>query len=491
MENQKPNLLVICSDQHHHMMSGYRDHPHVKTPNLDRMAKGGTYFTNAYCNSPLCTPSRMSFITGKYVNQINVPSNMFPLSREEMTWPRRLDQAGIPATMLGKMDFCGDYQDGGFTDYKILRKRRQYEDLEGNPPIKKNPMHMRMSGAKRSWRPVSRALAHACPRTDVIIDGVGGEKDDFIGNYDHDRIVTDWAVEYLKEKGNSKKQDPWALYVGLLFPHEPYTVPAKYFDMYYPNDFEMPLDYNVPNYNLHPAIEFYQNTCEGDIPVTEDMIRRTLAAYYGMITCMDDMIGEVIQELENQGCLDNTIIMYTSDHGEQLGEHGLFFKSTPYQGSVAVPLILNGPGIPKGNSIDHPVSLIDMYPTVMDIYGLEAEDDRPGSSLLPLVKGNASGRLDYAFAEFHAACFKDAWYMIVKDGFKYVWFSNSEDIILFNMNKDPFEMNDLSNDASYKSKILELDNILRRVVNPEEDSYKFKKILGLISSEGYDLTKKE
>ena len=492
MNSNRHNILVICSDQHNPLMSGYRSHPYVKTPNLDRLAESGTYFTRAYCNHPLCTPSRMSFITGKYSHRIDSVTNGFPLGRDEMTWARRLDEAGIRSTMIGKMDFCGEYQDGGFTDFKIARIRDALPDLDYtcNPPRKKNPYAWRLKGARRVWRPVDRALAHSCPRTEKVI-GSGSyedENDDFIGNYDHDRIITDWAVDYLKEKGSEKDGKPWMLYVGMVYPHEPYTVPARFFDMYYPNTFELPADACFPNKKLHPALKHYQESVYDSWNITEEMLRRTISAYYGMVTCMDGMVGEILDELEVQGLAENTVIIYTSDHGETLGEHGLFFKDCAYEGSVGIPLIVKGPGIPAGKSIDFPVSLVDMYPTILDIAGLETEPDRPGRSWLPLLRGEYAGRADYAFSEYHGHFFLHDWYMLVRNGFKYIWYSNNEKPSLFDLNNDPHEMDDLSGDTAYEPVIKEFEGILRKILDPEEISLRSKQILGLIGENGEDYT---
>ena len=236
------NILFIMSDQHHPRMTGYRGHPHVQTPHLDRLAREGAHFTQACCTNPICTPSRMSMITGQYTHRIGVPNNGFPLDRDIMTWPRRLDRAGVEATMLGKLDLCGEYQDAGFTRHRIIRRRPVHPAMSAEPPYRlTEPFRERLPGASRFWRPVSRALRHAGPRTSQILcrerfitNEVDGENDDFIGNYDHDIIVTDWAVDYLREKGAAaqagQSMQPWALYVGLILPHEPFTIPAEYYD---------------------------------------------------------------------------------------------------------------------------------------------------------------------------------------------------------------------------------------------------------------------
>jgi choline-sulfatase len=474
----KPNILVICSDQHHPLMSGYRRHPYVKTPNLDQLAAEGTHFTKAYCNSPVCAPSRMSFITGKYTYQIN---NWFigcPLDPEEMTWARRFDEAGIPSTMLGKMDFCGDYQDGGFTDYKIIEKRAAFRPYPRNTPI-----DSRLEGYIRPDK--RKHIENAGIREEVMTDGHDGHNDRY-GFYDHDRIVTEWSIDYLKKKGEAKSGDPWALYVGLLYPHWPFTVPQKYFDMYYPDQIAFPHDARFPNEDLHPQVKSFQKSLDlGEI--TEENIRKVIAAYYGMITAMDDMIGQIISELKAQGLYENTLIIYMSDHGESLGEHGLFYKQCSYEGSVGVPLIVKGPGLPAGQKVEHPVSLVDLYPTLMDAVGLETEPDRPGTSWLPLIQNEDHDRPDYAFSEYHGNFFKQDWYMLVKGDYKYTYYVNDKPS-LFNLKEDPKENQNLAPDSNYQDLLNEFENKLREIVDPEEISFKAKKDLGLIGKAGEDYT---
>ncbi len=476
----KPNILVICSDEHHPLMSAYRGHSIVQTPNLDKLAARGTAFTRAYCNSPLCTPSRMSFITGKYVHQIDSWSNMIPLPREEMTWARKLDEAGIESTMLGKMDFCGEYQDGGFSKHKIIRERGAW-----NIPLDK-PDPSRLDGYIRKDK--RRHLQNAGTRGLEIASDGGyiGEGDDSIGNYDHDRIVCNWALDYLREKGAADKKDPWACYVGLLMPHWPFCAPQEFYDMYYPDNIELPFDCDIPNEQLHPALAHFQKGLDlGE--VTEDMLRRTVAAYYGMITCLDAMIGEILDELEAQGFLDNTYIIYTTDHGESLGEHGLFYKQCSYEGSVGVPLIVSGPDLPQGQTIEAPVSLIDMYPSILEMAGIDQNEHLPGRSWLPLIRGDKQDRVDYALSEFHANFFKHDWYMLVRGDYKYTYYVN-ERASLFNVKNDPQELHDLGTDPAHASVLAEFEALLRSILDPEATATRAKSDMGLIGTDGEDLT---
>ncbi len=481
MKNQ-PNILVICSDQHNAGMTGYSRHPHVKTPNLDRLANGGCVFTRGYCTSPICTPSRMSFITGKYVHQLENWTIGVPLPESEMTWGRKLDLAGIESTMLGKMDFCGEYQDGGFTHHKILRKREAFKSI----PLEE-PYIERLDGFIRKDKKVHLEMAGTRSESIISDGGFTGEAYDLIGNYDHDRIITNYTLDYIRRKGLETDKKPWACFVGLLMPHWPFCVPEKYFNMYYPDKVELPKDFKIPNENLHPAVRHFQSALDIGT-VKEESIRRVIAAYYGMITCLDDLIGEILDELENQGLMENTRIIYTSDHGESLGEHGLFYKQCSYEGSVAVPLIMHGPEIPSGKVIDQPVSLVDMYPTIMDMAGLDIENDRPGKSWLSLVKEADKTSSGYAFAEFHGNLFKQDWYMIAEKDFKYTWYSDGQPS-LFNLKDDLGELHDLAQDIKYQHKLEYFENILKKILEPEQVSFKAKFDLGLIGKNGEDYTR--
>jgi choline-sulfatase len=494
----QPNILLIMSDQHNPQVVGYRGHPYVQTPHIDQLARDGAHFTRAYCTNPICTPSRMSMITGQYSHRIGVPNNGFPLDRAIMTWPRRLDQAGVETTMLGKLDLCGEYQDAGFTNHKIIRRRPVHPAMSAEPPFHlQAPFKERMPDAFRSWRPVNRALRHAGPRTSQILcrekfitNEVDGENDDFIGNYDHDIIVTDWAVNYLREKGSiartNQSSQPWALYVGLILPHEPFTIPAEYFDRYYPDNLALPVDARFPNPDLHPALQFLQQAHGTGTP-TEDDLRRTIAAYYGMVTCVDDQVGRIMEELDNQGLAENTVVIYTSDHGESLGDHGLFFKKCSYEGSVGIPVVMRGPGIPSGARIDVPVDLTDLYPTMLDCAGINNEPELPGSSWLPLVSGGEASR-DYAFAEYHGYFVNRDWFMIVYNNLKYTWYSNGEPSTLFDLTADPHELHNVVDDPAYAAGLQACHERLLAVCDPIEESRRAKALQGLIGPNGEDYT---
>ncbi len=468
-----PNILVICSDQHHPRLAGYLNHPKIKTPNMDQLAREGAHFSRAYSNCPVCGPSRMSFMTGKYVHQIENWFMGVPLDNKEMTWARKLDQTGIPSTMIGKIDSSGGEDKIGFTNVKTEFFR---DTLKPYP--RQQPFEKRLPG---NTRPLSRQLLEEAGSGEIK----ESEENKHLGCYDHDRQVTNWTLEYLKEKKGGDAH-PWALYVGYLYPHWPYKAPEKYYNMYYPDHLVMPYNAHFPNPALHPALQEWQQWhAFGE--VSEDMLQRTLAAYYGMVTCLDDMIGEIIQALKEQGLYDNTYIIYTSDHGEMLGEHGLFYKHCTLESSLGVPLILKGPDIPSGIHVDIPVSLIDLFPTIMDIAGLQNKEDFAGQSWLPLARGERTERKEPVFAEWHGAGFRGAWYTLVEKEFKYTWYEFHEPA-LYHLQRDPHEETNLAGLEEYKDILQKFEQQLYEILDPKATSLKAKKALGLLLADGTDLT---
>jgi choline-sulfatase len=485
-----PNVLIICSDQHNREVVGYRRHPAVQTPNLDRLAAEGTVFTRAYCTNPICTPSRMSFITGRYTHRIGVPTNGFPLDPEIMTWARQLDSAGIETTMLGKMDFVGEYQDGGFTHHRIIRRRQPPKYLTAEPPYRWTaPLPSRLLDGTRTWGAVADHLRHAGARTAKVNPDWArfGERDHFVGNYDHDMVVTEWAVEYLKQKGSEREGRPWLCYVGLVYPHDPFIVPAEYFDRYMAMNIELPPERYFPNTSLHPAMQHVQRAFGVGRPDRHDL-KRTLAAYLGMVDCMDRMIGRMLDELETTGLARNTVVIYLSDHGETLGQNGLFYKINPFDGSTGVPLIIRGPGVPVGKTVDTAVDLSDLYPTLTDLYGLSPADGVDGSSLLPLCRGEGSNHRGFAFIECHGYMNRYDWFSIVKGPYKYIWYSNGEQPSVFNIDDDPAEERDLAEDSEHVPVLEEHERLLRTICDPEQVCLEAKQSEGLIGPDGEDFT---
>jgi choline-sulfatase len=278
------------------------------------------------------------------------------------------------------------------------------------------------------------------------------------------------------------------LHLGLLMPHWPFTLPQKYFDMYADVEIPMPHDAKFPNTDMHPALQHFQAWDKLDVPPNDEQLKKALRAYYGMITCVDDMVGDLVAQLKKDGIYENTYIIFTSDHGDNLGEHGMIGnKHTPMEGSVAVPLIITGPGVKRGAKVDTPVALVDMYPTIMAMTGVNHDDPTmPGLNLLPILEGKEQAKDRTVFSEWHGTGFQGAWYMLTNKQYKYIYYERNRPS-LFDMQADPQEVNDLALDPAYAEQIKAFEAELYSMLDPVKVAVLARKDQGLITADGKDL----
>jgi choline-sulfatase len=484
----RPNILVICGDQFHPAKLGYRGHPHVRTPNLDRLAAEGAHFTRAYCNSPICGPSRMSFLTGKYIHQLGVWLNGSSLDPGETTWGDRFSSAGIATSAYGKVGLVGGRENAGFVDLKTRSRHPSYTPWPFDSPFDQRLAGYRQRAAWLDRDPISReAVIQKLVAQGKLrnAEGLHFERPHVTGYFDEDREVTNQTLAFLRQQGKSASSEPWLHFAGYTQPHWPYVVPKKYLTLYDPDEIDLSGDAHFPNPALHPAVREFQST--RPFEMNEARLRKIIAAYYGMISCLDDMIGELLAELRQQGLYDNTYVIFTADHGGSLGEHGLFDKQTSYEASVGIPLAIRGPGIAAGQRIDSPVSLVDLYPTLLAMGGLEGEADRPGTSWLEPLMGGRGFSERPVFSEYHGGYFRHSWYMLTRDNLKYTYYTD-ERPSLFDLREDPHEKADLAADPGYRTVLSEFEKSLRAIVNPEQVALRAKRDLGLIGPTGDDYT---
>lgn len=471
----KPNILFICTDEQHPAVSGFRGNPVVKTPNLDGLAADGVYFTRSYVASPVCAPSRAAYMFGKYVYQLKYWYNSQAWPKDEVTWATRVTQSGYYTAHFGKMDSPGLYGKLGFTEEWNSAERPE----------------RKVTGPDTRFLPDRPRLAkgHLQVNTFKISDykadpySAGPKK---FGQYAVDRPTINHALKFLEGRKSDKK--PWMLHVGLLMPHWPFTLPRKYYDMYADVDIPMPFDAKFPNKNLHPALQYFQKWDGLDVPPDKEKLKNAIRAYYGMVTCVDDMVGELIAELKRNGMYDNTYIIFTSDHGDNLGEHGLIGdKHTPMEGSVAVPLVITGPGVQHGVTVDTPVELVDMYPTIMDMAKINYHNPAmPGKDLLPVLQGKEAATDRIVFSEWHGVGFPGAWYMLVNKQYKYIYYERDRPS-LFDMEADPKELNDLALDPAYTGKLKQFEAMLNTMIDPVKVARHARKDQGLITKDGKEL----
>jgi choline-sulfatase len=375
------NLIFFLTDNHAGGLMGAAGHPMIQTPNLDAIAKSGVQFENAYCVSPLCCPSRAALATGRYPHQTEYWDNAIVYDGQVPSWHHRIREQGHAVTAIGKLHFRSPNDDNGFTDEidvmhiveekgAIITSLRATEDGVPN---------------RRSHR--------------VLYENSGLGEADY---QTYDRRITQQAIEWLNTNGRSSEK-PWVLLVSYPSPHPPFRVPQRFLDLYPLDKVSLPVQWRVADRPKHPAVEYlaWMNSFEDELD--DNLVRRIIAGYYALITHTDEQIGMVMQAAQDLGLTENTRFMYTSDHGEAAGQHGIYGKANHYEHSIGVPMMICGPDIPEGGVVQQMVSHVDLFPTIVESVGAEfVEDDKdlPGVSLWPAIQGDEEQRT--TFTEFHA-----------------------------------------------------------------------------------------
>ncbi|WP_310831429.1 sulfatase-like hydrolase/transferase [Paenibacillus pedocola] len=453
MSSEPQNLLFIMSDQHNRDMLGCSGHPIVKTPNLDELARQGVFFSNAYTSSPICVPARASLATGRYPHTIGAWDNAAPYTGEQASWGHRLTEQGVPVTTIGKLHYRNTTDDTGFPDQRL-------------------PMHV-SNGVGDLYTLVREAgipIKETVPRKLILGAGPGES-----AYTKFDRAVTSRAVSYLREEASASGK-PWVLVVSYACPHFPLIAPREYYDLYPLEDVIFPKQYGLNQRPMHFVLEEYRRLSGLADELDEADIRKAIAAYYGLCSFMDAQIGEVLSALRESGLDKTTRIIYTSDHGDAMGEHGLWFKSTMYEGAVGIPFIIAGADLPKGTTVTDNVSLVDCFPTILESAGVqlkEEDSDLPGTSLLRLARGEVAPNRT-VFAEYHAAGSITGFYMLRDEHYKYIHYVDYPPQ-LFNLKDDPDELEDLAGDPSYEDVIRRFEEQLAEMLDPQEINSKAKK----------------
>jgi choline-sulfatase len=438
------NLLFIMSDEHSMRVLGCNGHPTIRTPNLDRLAASGVRFTDAYCNSPICVPSRASFQTGRYVHDIRFWDNAIAYDGSVPSWAHRLKAAGHRVDSIGKLHFRSADDDNGFTQEHM-------------------PLHV----VEGMGDPIGMLRDPPPPRVAALkLAADAGRGDSTYQGYD-DRI-TESAEGWLRQRSAEQADKPWVLFVSLVCPHFPLIARPEWFDLYPLDTVPWPGLYSPGERPTHPYVEAMR-ACQIYDQGFDDpqKVRTAIAAYMGLVSFVDHNVGRLMKVLDETGLNAETRVIYTSDHGDNLGTRGLWGKSNMYEESAAVPMLMAGPEVPQGVTCREPVSLVDCFPTIIDCVGLapHREDrDLPGSPLMDILRGTAPART--VLSEYHAAGAATGAFMIRKGRFKYVYYVGMPPQ-LFDLEADPYETRDLGQDAGYAGLVADCEIALRKVVDPE------------------------
>lgn len=434
-DSKRPNFVFISSDQHSFRYSGFMGDPLVKTPNLDKIASKGVVLENNYCGSPVCVAGRACMMTGMYPSDVNSFGNTTVYDGSYPTWGKRLRDSGYYCWGTGKADL-NNVSDLGF------------EGMLSNGHAK-GPDITELFRRPTIFRLDERDDVNGDTRTEPSRDN---------------KIAED-AIDFIKNKTKSLGK-PWAVYIGFYSPHPKWVGLKKYFDYYlplvtppyYPDTYleELPLPYQVLRHFKRIST-----------PIPMERMIRARAAYFSMITELDEYIGKVYASVEATGQIDNTYFVYTTDHGEALGYNGLWLKNNLYEGAAHIPLVFSGPGLTPGLRIKEPTGHIDFIATMMEWAGLGHIKELRGTSLTPLLNGKQTGEVRFAYTESHSEGNPAGSCMIRVGDWKlmhFTWYSD----YLFNLKEDPNEYHNLNNNPDYKDKSKELKNILNNLVNTEE-----------------------
>ena len=439
----RSNLLIILSDEHQARAMGCAGHPFVRTPHLDALAARGLRFSSAYTPSPICVPARAAFATGQYVHQLRLWDNGMPYTGTTPGWGHALQQAGIPVESIGKLHYRSAEDPNGF-------------DVEHIPMMVAGGLGMVWASIRAEgerWSPDSRMLG----------DYIGPGESPYTR---YDRAVVERTRQWFRERVQSKSDPPWCLYVGLVAPHFPLVVPEAFFDLY--SSEELPPSKLHPNggYRRHPWIELQNAFMDSESRFKNEQERLdAMAAYYGLCTWLDHNVGEILGALEEAGFGETTTVLYSSDHGDNVGARGLWGKSNLYEESAAVPLLMAGPGITPG-LCETPVSLIDLAETVMDHFKVSLDTERPGRSLF-MIAAEHVDRERIIFSEYHAAGAVTAAYMLRKGRWKYIHYVGFEPE-LFDLEADPEELTNLAGDPGLRPLLDALHGELCKICDPVE-----------------------
>ena len=456
MPDRRPNILWICTDQQRYDTIGALGNLHVDTPNLDRLVGEGVAFTHAYCQSPICTPSRASFLTGMYPSRVHVNGNgneRFPDTPPLVT--KLLAEVGYDCGLIGKLHLAGAY---GRIEPRVADGYRYWQ----------------YSHAPRDDWPTGhdyadwvRAKGYSLKELTKSPEGVPAELHQ-----------TTWCADKTIDFITRQASAPWLASVNIYDPHPPFNPPQAYRDQFDPESIPGPL-FRPSDLAQQAALSAVDFQSKGRDPMELDIrlpalspasgpgpqaaahvgardAKTLTAAYYAMIKLIDDQIGRILDVLEQTGQRQNTVVIFMSDHGEMLGDHGLIQKGCRfYEGLVRVPLIWSWPAVFSDRRKDDGlVELTDIAPTLLELAGVEAPEEMQGYSLAPLLRGtdSESSRRTWVRCEYYNALdLPDGTYatMYRDERYKLVVYHGHGLGELYDLVDDPHEFDNLWDSPAY------------------------------------------
>ncbi|MGH7945706.1 MAG: sulfatase [Opitutaceae bacterium] len=453
------NVLLILADDLNNLLGCYGD-PLAKTPNLDKLAARGVRFDRAYCNYPLCGPSRNSFLTGLYPNSTGILANAQLFRQtipEQPSMSQAFRQQGYFAGRIGKLyhyNVPNSIGTNGHDDpasWELELNPPGVDRLEDHPKI--TTLVPKQFGGTLSW--------YSSPKPDA--------------EHTDGKMALD--AEWVLERCAKQKDRPFFLAVGFFRPHTPYVSPKTYFDRHPVAQMKLVQGVKEDREDI-PAAGLASGKEEQDA-MTDEQRRQVLQAYYASISFLDAQVGRVVDALDRRGLSSNTVIVFTSDHGYHMGEHGLYQKMSLFEESARVPLLIVSPGVGKGGVVAKaPVSLIDLFPTLAELCGVQAPGNLQGQSLVAMLRDPASAGRGWALtqvqrsapgvgakAKASAATGRFFGYSLRTPRWRYTeWGEGAKGRELYDHDADPKELKNLAGAAGHAQTVADLSKQLRAAV---------------------------
>ncbi len=458
--DDRPNVLVIMTDEHHAHMLGCAGNALARTPHLDALAARGVLFTAHYCASPICIPSRQSFTTGKYVSGHGVWSNTPGVPEGTPSLARLMNAAGYESFLDGKMHYKGGMTHGYSVINEVTGEIRPPREAAGFPATLSSP------------RPRKRLPAGVFPDSG---DELGAEfaqlgADDTMDTF-VDARRREQAVKFLRER--PADAPPFFLTVGFIAPHYPLTAPTEYLAHF--TD-KVPLPEIPAGYLETLPLNYKHLRNDRKLErIPEATVKLALEGYYARVEWIDAQIGQVLHALAASPFADNTVVIYTSDHGENMGEHGLWWKNCLYDCGARVPLIVSQPRRwPGGQQRTAACGALDLVQTIAALGGAQPPADWKGVSMLPWLDDAQTPWRDLAVSEYYAGYIASGMAMIRQGDWKYVYHTRADETHgpereLYNLQSDPRELHDLSADPGQQSRMAAMHAALVAEIGEEPE----------------------
>ena len=433
----RPNIVILMCDQLGARMLPAYGHPVVHSPNIDALAGRGTVFDNFHSSFPLCAPARLAFMTGRLCSNIGAWDNAAQLPPDIPTFAHYLRLLGYRTCLSGKMHFIGPDQLHGFEE-------RVTTDI--------CPSDFNWTA---DWDDPWRTMDWFHNMRNVGAAGIAERS----LQQDYDEEVAFHATRKIFDWAREPDERPFLLVASFTHPHDPYVTPKRFWDLYRDDEIDEPRVPFIPPGERDPhSRRLYEQYDRGELGITEEVIRRARHGYYGSISYVDERVGEVMEALGRAKLADRTVVIFCTDHGDMLGERGLWYKMSFYDPSARVPLVMAGPGIPSGHRVRSNCGLVDILPTLVELAAGPGWADYPeppdGASLLPLLSAEDPNRVAVSelFSEGVAAP-----YLMLRKGRHKFCFVEHDPPQLFDTEADPDETHDLAADPSAAGLVSELE----------------------------------